>query len=132
MIELMAAASGGGVSSSIDRGVPMAERLLLGLQTTLLGLGTVFSVLIILMCVLFLFRLFFYSIPNRRNKNKNVVDSSVNDDSEATVPLVSASDNNGEVAAAIAAAVSLYLEAESAENCMDEKTSFRVVNFRRR
>ena len=58
MIELMAAASGGGVSSSIDRGVPMAERLLLGLQTTLLGLGTVFSVLIILMCVLFLFRLF--------------------------------------------------------------------------
>ena len=91
MIELMAAASGGGVSSSIDRGVPMAERLLLGLQTTLLGLGTVFSVLIILMCVLFLFRLFFYSIPNRRNKNKNVVDSSVNDDSEATVPLVSAS-----------------------------------------
>ena len=78
------------------------------------------------------FRLFFYSIPNRRNKNKNVVDSSVNDDSEATVPLVSASDNNGEVAAAIAAAVSLYLEAESAENCMDEKTSFRVVNFRRR
>ena len=66
MIELMAAASGGGVSSSIDRGVPMAERLLLGLQTTLLGLGTVFSVLIILMGVLLLFRLFFYSIPNRR------------------------------------------------------------------
>ena len=48
MIELMAAAAGGGVSSSIDRGVPIAERMLLGLQTTLLGLGTDISVLIIL------------------------------------------------------------------------------------
>lgn len=132
MIELMAAASGGGVSSSIDRGVSMSERLLLGLQTTLLGLGTVFSVLIILMCVLLLFRLFFYSIPNRRNKNKNMSDASVKDESEVAVPLVSASDNNGEVAAAITAAISLYLDTESAESCVEEKTSFRVVNFRRR
>ena len=86
MIELMAAAAGGGVSSSIDRGVPIAERMLLGLQTTLLGLGTVFSVLIILMCVLLLFRLFFYSIPNRRNKGRAVSASSDKDESEESAP----------------------------------------------
>ncbi len=132
MIELMAAASGGGVSSSIDRGVPMAERLLLGLQTTLLGLGTVFSVLIILMGVLLLFRLFFYSIPNRRCKDKSAAELSVKNKSEAAVSSLPVSDNDGEIIAAITAAVSLYLEAESAEHGAEEKISFRVVNFRRR
>ena len=127
MIELMAAAAGGGVSSSIDRGVPIAERMLLGLQTTLLGLGTVFSVLIILMCVLLLFRLFFYSIPNRRNKGRAVSASSDKDESEESAPSDPVGDSDGEIIA-----VSLYLEAESAEYGREEKTSFRVVNFRRR
>ena len=132
MIELMSAWAVGGVSSSIDRGVPIAERMLLGLQTTLLGLGTVFSVLIILMCVLLLFRLFFYSIPNRRNKGRAVSASSDKDESEESAPSDPVGDSDGEIIAAITAAVSLYLEAESAEYGREEKTSFRVVNFRRR
>ena len=50
-------------ADSLTNTAPMGERMALGLQTTLLGLGTVFAVLVILMVVLLLFRLFFYTIP---------------------------------------------------------------------
>lgn len=53
-------------ADSLTNTAPMGERMALGLQTTLLGLGTVFAVLVILMVVLLLFRLFFYTIPNRK------------------------------------------------------------------
>lgn len=100
----------------------------LGLQTTLLGLGTVFAVLVILMVVLLLFRLFFYTIPNR--KQHATVDASPAPEAAPAASDVG-SDDNGALAAAITAAVAAYLDAEAAEQGSTAAPAFRVVNFRR-
>jgi len=119
-------------ADSLTNTAPMGERMALGLQTTLLGLGTVFAVLVILMVVLLLFRLFFYTIPNR--KQHAAVDASP-DASPApeAAPAASdvGSDDNGALAAAITAAVAAYLDAEAAEQGSTAAPAFRVVNFRR-
>lgn len=44
----------------------MGERLLYGLQVALTGMLIVFGVLLLIMGVIYLFRLFFYTIPTRR------------------------------------------------------------------
>lgn len=114
-------------ADSLTNTAPMGERMALGLQTTLLGLGTVFAVLVILMLVLWLFRLFFYTIPNRKQQ------------SDAAAPAVEASPaapslestDDGALAAAITAAVAAYLDAEAAEQGNASAPAFRVVNFRR-
>lgn len=99
-------------ADSLTNTAPMGERMALGLQTTLLGLGTVFAVLVILMVVLLLFRLFFYTIPNR--KQHAAVDASPAPEAAPAASDVG-SDDNGALAAAITAAVAAYLDAEAAE-----------------
>ena len=88
------------------------DKLWYGLQVTVVGLGTVFFVLFLLMAVVYLFKLFFYTIPQKNVSKKSeepkttVVQESftVDEDSE-----------NDEIAAVIAAAVaSIYAGAPSA------------------
>lgn len=50
------------------KGVTMSEALSTGGLTTVLGLGIVFAVLVILMCVLYLFKVIFYKDPNKAKK----------------------------------------------------------------
>lgn len=115
-------------ADSLTNTTPMGERMALGLQTTLLGLGTVFAVLVILMVVLLLFRLFFYTIPNR--KQHAAGDASPAPEAAPAASDVG-SDDNGALAAAITAAVAAYLDAEAAEQGSTAAPAFRVVNFRR-
>ena len=107
-------------ADSLTNTAPMGERMALGLQTTLLGLGTVFAVLVILM--------FFYTIPNR--KQHAAVDASPAPEAAPAASDVG-SDDNGALAAAITAAVAAYLDAEAAEQGNASAPAFRVVNFRR-
>lgn len=117
----------GNVAVSIDRSVPMSERMITGLQTMLLGLGTVFSVLIIIMGVLMLFKLFFYIIPQKRAKAQNVNETEA--DEAAADDAVT--DDDGAIVSAITAAVAVCLSNENASDSED-LPAFRVVNFRRR
>lgn len=64
------------------------------------------------MVVLLLFRLFFYTIPNR--KQHAAVDASPAPEAAPAASDVG-SDDNGALAAAITAAVAAYLDAEAAE-----------------
>lgn len=130
----MVTAAADGVASSIDRSQPIVERIMLGLETTLLGMGTVFAVLVILMGVLYLFRLFFYTLPNRREKARSAATAAAQETEEAgSAPLC---DGDGALIAAITAAIAVYLDAEakngSSEGLTGNEPSFRVVNFRRR
>lgn len=113
-------------ANGLTEASPMGERMALGLRTIFLGLGTVFAVLIILMIVLFLFRLFFYTIPNR--KKAGTQDSS----SPAPAEASGASEDDGALVAAITAAVAAYLDAEAENKGEASAPSFRVVNFRRK
>lgn len=119
----------GNVAVSIDRSVPMSERMITGLQTMLLGLGTVFSVLIIIMGVLMLFKLFFYIIPQKRAKTQNVNET----EADETAADDSVTGDDGAIVAAITAAVAVCLSNENASGGGNENPpAFRVVNFRRR
>lgn len=119
----------GNVAVSIDRSIPMSERMMTGLQTMLLGLGTVFSVLIIIMGVLTLFKLFFYVIPQKRAKAR-CAEETVIEDAAADNAVT---DDDGALVAAITAAVAVYLSNENDSGVENEKIpAFRVVNFRRR
>lgn len=114
-------------ADSLTNTAPMGERMALGLQTTLLGLGTVFAVLVILMLVLWLFRLFFYTIPNRKQQSAAAAPAP---EAAPAAPTIESTDD-GALAAAITAAVAAYLDAEAAEQSNASAPAFRVVNFRR-
>ena len=95
----------------------IGEALPFGLEMVLLGMGTVFGVLVILWAALSLFKVVFASEP----KAKKV---------ETPAPQVAApapvySSNDEEIVAVIAAAIAMA-ESES------DGTKFRVVSFKRK
>jgi sodium pump decarboxylase gamma subunit len=95
------------------------DALAFGGQTVLLGMGTVFSVLIIILIALVLFKVLLYDIPNKKSSEPFI-------DVEPTVaPEPPAVSSNDEIVAVIAAAIAM---AES-EN---SGAKFRVVSFRRK
>ena len=62
----------GTVPNAADYPVPedAFDKLMYGLQVTLVGLGTVFFVLFLLMFVVYIFKLVFYTVPNRTAAKK--------------------------------------------------------------
>ncbi len=106
------------VASSIDRSVPLSERLGIGFQTMFIGLATVFAVLMIIWGLLEIFKIFFYTIPNKR---KAAADTPAIETATEEVPAPAGDDSA--LVAAISAAVSVYLDKPI--------TSFRVVSFKR-
>lgn len=126
------------VSGSIDRSTPLSERLELGGEVTALGLGTVFLILMLLWGVLTLFRLVFYTIPNRKKQTveqkQAEIDIPDNFAGESTAETDEASgSDDGELVAAITAAVAEYLAAESSASSEPAASKgFRVVSFKRR
>ena len=90
-----------------------------GGQTTLIGMATVFSVLVIIWGALVLFKLFLYDIPNRRKAEVTVTPE------PTAQPVATAADDDSEIVAVIAAAIAAA-EAES------NGAKFRVVSFRRK
>ncbi len=108
-----------GIESVMNSTLSLNERLALGLEVTLLGLGTVFSVLIILWAVLSVFRLVFYK-PGESKKSTNPIKADA-----VAVPVVSEApkNNDEELVAVITAAISVMID--------KPQTSFRVVSFKR-
>ena len=99
----------------------MGDRVMYGLQTTLLGLGVVFSVLIILWAVLAVFKLVFYKGDKKEKEPAAPAEPTPVSEPELT-PIYSEQDD-AEIVAAITAAISVMMDAPAA--------SFRVVSFRR-
>ena len=90
-----------------------------GGQTALIGMATVFSVLIIIWGALSIFKLFLYDIPNKKkNEEPIVVETKVQ-------PVNDVKSDNSEIVAVIAAAIAAA-EADS------NGAKFKVVSFRRK
>lgn len=96
-----------------------ADKLSYGGTMLLIGILTVFAVLIIIMLSLFAFKYFFHDIAQKRNsapKQKKIV---------TPEPAYSVPAQDEEIVAAIAAAIAMA-ESES------DGIKFRVVSFKRR
>jgi len=106
----------------------MADAVSFGIETVLLGMGVVFSVLIILWAVLSVFKLIFYkpaaseSKPSANEKKQKPAEEAAPELVPELVPAVPETDN-AELVAVITAAIASMLDAP--------QTSFRVVSFRR-
>ena len=111
----------------------------LGIQTFLLGVLTVFSVLAILWGCLEAFHYFFYTLPEQRKAEKKA-----NGESEAPkaapapapapvaqpTPVAPVTTDDGAVVAAIIAAITAMRNEEAADGIAPG--AFRVVSFRRK
>ena len=95
------------------------NKLSFGGEMLLLGMGTVFSVLIIIMISMYLFKLFLHDIPAKR-KADEVKAPTVYTQTDS-VPVAT---DNDEIIAVIAAAIAMA-ESET------QGAKFRVVSFKR-
>ena len=107
--------------------MPMDERLSYAMQMLLLGMGTVFAVLIILWLCVALFRLIF-SGAARNKADKSPKEIKQERVAEPTPVVAPTAPDNGELLAVITAAVAAMLEAEGSPAY---DGGFRVVSFRR-
>ena len=96
----------------------LGDAALFGGAMVLIGMVTIFSVLILLWGCLALFKLVFHDIPAKRGTKQTA-------EVVAPTPVVETGSSDDEVIAVIAAAIAM---AES--ECSD--TKFRVVSFRRK
>ena len=102
-----------------------------GIQTALLGVLTVFAVLSLLWGCLEVFHYVFYTLPER-NKEADGQKDEVAESPEVVQPVESVPvSGDGEVVAAIIAAITAMRAEESAESGV-APLAFRVVSFRRR
>ena len=99
----------------MDIPVEYGDKIILGLQVVLIGMATVFSVLILIWAILSLSKFFF----TKKENSKQVETVNV-----APVVTTPATNNNDEIVAVIAAAIAM---AESDA----PGTKFRVVSFKR-
>ena len=97
----------------------LGDALLFGGAMLLIGMATVFSVLVILWLCLMLFKLFFHDLPTRRRVQK----TATVDVEAVSEPVVATSE--GEIVAVIAAAIAMA-ESESGG------IKFKVVSFKRK
>jgi len=104
----------------------MTEKAMFALENSLLGLLIVFSVL----AVLFIVVKIVASILSRKKEEKKPAETKapahVAAPAPTPAPVPTAATNDGEIIAAITAAISLMLEAEG-----KDPRGFRVVSFRR-
>ena len=110
------------LSDVMDYSKPLefSEAIGYGLQTTLLGMGVVFSVLIILLLVLTAFKFIFYKQPKTEKKP---APAKVEAPAPAPAPAAPAAADDAELVAVITAAIAAMMDAP--------QTSFRVVSFKR-
>ncbi len=107
-----------------------AERMAYGLQVFVVGLGTVFAVLITLWLALILFKVFAYDLPQKKAKKlaeeaaSKIEASPVAEEAPISVVEEPASDDT-QLIAVITAAIAAY-NAQSGNSL-----PFRVVSFKR-
>ena len=90
-----------------------------GGQTLLIGMATVFSVLIIIWIALVIFKFFLYDIPNKKKTGTTAIAEPI------VQPVAQPANDDAEIIAVIAAAIAT---AESESNGV----KFKVVSFRRK
>lgn len=98
-----------------------------GLQTALLGILTVFTVLSILWGCLEIFKYVFYTLPERKKKTEKKETVSVQPTAVQPQPVQAYGDDKAVVAAIIAA-----ITAAREEEGIPSTVPFRVVSFRKR
>ena len=101
----------------------------MGIQTFILGMLTIFSVLAILWGCLEVFRYVFYTIPEKKKAAAPAPETVAAP--AAAEPEVADYSDDGEVVAAIIAAITAMRSDEAAESGVPS-TGFRVVSFRKR
>lgn len=101
----------------------LSDRVTVSLQTSLLGLGTVFAVLALLWGALVLFRVVFAGIEKKSANAADEAPAAAVPTPVEVVPNAAEVSDDSEVVAAITAAISVMLDKPA--------TSFRVVSFRR-
>ena len=113
----------------------VADALEYGLPMSLFGFAIVFGVLILIWGILAQFKVFFYTIPNAKKNPAPKVKPEPKKEVKAEVkaeapvaPAVQASSNDGEIVAAIMAAIEAYRSANGAA----APGGFRVVSFKKR
>ena len=102
-----------------NKNMSFGDKLSFGGSTLLLGMATVFAVLIIIWISLIALKFFLHDVPQKKEVQKNAIPAPI------VVAPVTASKNDDEIVAVIAAAIA----AAEAEN---SGLKFRVVSFRRK
>ena len=116
------------LSDVFDPSAPLefSEAIGYGLQTALLGMAVIFSVLGILWAVLAIFKTIFYKQPKTEKKPEPVkaeAPAPVAAPAPAPAPAEPAAADDAELVAVITAAIAAMMDAP--------QTSFRVVSFKR-
>ncbi|MBQ8551306.1 MAG: OadG family protein [Clostridia bacterium] len=102
----------------------MTDKIMYGLQTTLLGMGVVFAVLIILWAVLGVFKLVFFKSDTKGEKASAPAPAPAPAAvSEPELTPIYNEPDDAELVAVITAAIASMMD--------QPQTSFRVVSFRR-
>ncbi len=99
-----------------------------GIPTAVLGIATVFVVLATIWGCLEVFKYVFYTIPER---NKKASASATAEEAAPVTEAVEETSDDGEIVAAIIAAITAMRADEAAEQGT-KSTGFRVVSFRKR
>lgn len=102
----------------------VGERILLGLQVTLLGVGTVFVVLIILIGLIMLMRAALTALTNVGKKKKT---EQVKATPVVTTPTITL-DEDEEIVAVITAAITAYYDTVNTVEKSDLKFKVRKIN----
>ena len=136
------------ISSVLNNGLTISEKAFQSIQMFLMGMGTVFAVLFIIWLVLTIFRIFMFTLPEKRkNAAKKSEQSGIkiksletNVMSDASIKSASSGDsekrdeqfsetNDSAIIAVITAAVSEYMNKDGGKSA---DLPFRVVSFRRK
>ena len=99
----------------------LSDKLIYGGRMLLIGICTVFSVLIVLMLTLVAFKFFFHDLARGKKHTK-----AIKNEQTAPVKEVTAVSDDEEIIAVIAAAIAM------AENDCGGNKNFRVVSFKRK
>ncbi len=101
------------------------DALSYGLPMSLFGFAMVFFVLMVLWGILTLLKVFFYTIPNSKKNAKKEEKKVVE---HVPVPVQTQTNNDGEIIAAIIAAIEAY----RTQTGHSAPGNFRVVSFKKR
>ena len=135
MNNLIFLAEASGFVDPVGDGTAWGDRIArftgLGIQTFLLGMLTVFAVLAILWGCLEIFRYVFYTIPERKKAEAAAAPAETPAPEVETEAAVEEYSDDGEIVAAIIAAITAMRNDEAAESGV-APGAFRVVSFRKR
>lgn len=103
------------------------DKLMYGLNVSIIGIITVFAVLALIMGVLYLFRLYFYDLPNKKKAEESQPKAAPAPAAVKTSAPVTAvaSEEDELVPVVIAAAVAAYMETNA------PKSKYRIRSFKR-